>query len=105
VSDLNVNADFFPLDGQLFCEKLALLIKQKRLDRQLRQEDLAQAIGSSLSTIKRIERGDKSVEYGVVIKALWYLGILDQLNQSLPEIEQKTKQRRIRLAKIDEDNF
>lgn len=97
--------NFFPLDGQLFCEKVALLIKQKRLDRHLRQSDLANAVQSSVSTIKRMERGDTTVEYGIVIKVLWYLGILDELHHVLPSIDDEIQPKRVRLVKVHEDDF
>lgn len=97
--------EFFPLDGQLFSQQLAMLIKQKRLEKQLRQHDLAQAISTSLSTIKRIEKADTSVEFGVIIKALWYLNILGDLQKNLPKIENHDQGNRVRLQRIDEDDF
>lgn len=98
--------DFYPLDGQLFTQQLATLIKQKRLERQLRQNDLAQAVSTSLSTIKRIEKADTSVEFGVIVKVLWYLNLLTDLQKNLPIVENKTNLKsRVRLQQIDEDDF
>lgn len=103
---MNDKIQFFPLDGQLFSQQLARLIKQKRRDKQLRQSDLAQAAFTSLSTIKRIEKGDTSVEFGVVIKVLWFLNILDDLQKSLPHLKNLPVSRgRVRLPRIDEDDF
>ena len=82
--------DFSPLDGQLFTRQLATLIKQKRLERQLRQNDLAQAVSTSLSTIKRIEKADTSVEFGVIVKVLWYLNLLTDLQKNLPIVENRS---------------
>ncbi|MEG0197720.1 MAG: helix-turn-helix transcriptional regulator [Acinetobacter sp.] len=97
---------FFPLDGQLFTQQLATLIKQKRLERQLRQNDLAQAVSTSLSTIKRIERADTSVEFGVIVKVLWYLNLLTGLQKNLPIVENKINLKsRVRLQQIDEEDF
>lgn len=53
----------------------------------MRQVDLAEAVEVSLSTIKRIENADTSVETGALLKTIWYLGILDQLSQALPKIK------------------
>ena len=98
--------DFSTLDGQLFTQQLATLIKQKRLERQLRQNDLAQAVSTSLSTIKRIEKADTSVEFGVIVKVLWYLNLLTDLQKNLPIVENKTNLKsRVRLQQIDEDDF
>lgn len=55
----------------------------------MRQVDLAEAVEVSLSTIKRIENADTSVETGALLKTIWYLGILDQLSQALPKIKKK----------------
>lgn len=106
MSEINHKNKFYPLDGQLFTQQLATLIKQKRLEKRLRQSDLAKAISTSLSTVKRIEKGDLSVEFGVVVKVLWYLNILTDLQKNLPAIENKKCQKsRVRLERIDEDDF
>ena len=97
---------FFPLDAEIFIKKLSQLIKKSRLEKNLRQIDLAQAVEVSLSTIKRIENADTSVETGALLKTIWYLGILDQLSQTLPIIEDdKLKQKRIRLSVVRGEDF
>ena len=67
---------------------------------------MAQAVSTSLSTIKRIEKADTSVEFGVIVKVLWYLNLLTDLQKNLPIVENKTNLKsRVRLQQIDEDDF
>lgn len=107
VSDINLKNQFFPLEGQEFVQQLADVIKKKRLEKQIRQSDLANAVFSSLSTIKRIEKGDTTVEFGVIIKVLWYLNLLSDLQLALPKSASPSSQatRRVRLSQTDAEDF
>ncbi|MCY6411661.1 helix-turn-helix transcriptional regulator [Acinetobacter sp. VNH17] len=97
---------FFPLDAEIFIKNLSHLIKKNRLEKNLRQIDLAEAIEVSLSTIKRIENADTSVETGALLKTIWYLGILDQLSHALPLVkDDELKNKRIRLSLVRDEDF
>lgn len=101
---MNPKNHFFPLDGELFSQKLSTKIKAKRHQRKVRQQDMAHALGLSISTIKRIEQGETSVEYASVIKVLWYLNLLEEL---LPDLYQSssTSTKRVRLKSYSDSDF
>lgn len=101
---MNSKQLFFPLDGELFSQKLSTKIKAKRHQRKVRQQDMAHALGLSISTIKRIEQGETSVEYGSLIKVLWYLNLLEEL---LPDLYQSspTPNKRVRFKSYSESDF
>lgn len=103
-SYMNPKNQFFPLDGELFSQKLSIKIKEKRHQRKVRQQDMAHALGLSISTIKRIEQGEISVEYGSVIKVLWYLNLLEEL---LPDLYQSSPapNKRVRFKSYSESDF
>lgn len=96
---------FFPLEGTLFLEKCAALIKEERLNQKLRQQDICEMVNISLSTFKRIEQANPKVELGSFIKVLWYLNILDELSSTLPEPELGSDIQRVRLKKISWEDF
>jgi transcriptional regulator with XRE-family HTH domain len=54
-------------------------IRQARLRRKLRQEDLARQIGRTRATVIAIERGSPTTEIGAYIQTLWALGLLQEL--------------------------
>lgn len=59
-------------------EGLALLgkmIRLGRMQRRLTSEDLAERIGVSRSTLRRIERGDPKVEVGLMFEAAAVVGV------------------------------
>jgi transcriptional regulator with XRE-family HTH domain len=54
-------------------------IRQARLRRKLRQEDVAGKIGRTRATVIAIERGSPTTEIGAYIQTLWVLGLLQEL--------------------------
>ena len=76
--------------------------KQRRIDFELRQEDLATNAGVSLSTLKAFEAG-RSISTAKLVKILSQLDCLDAFEQLIPEVapnpidllklEGKTRQR------------
>lgn len=103
---MDYKGKFFPIDAENFIKDLSQLIKFYRLEKNMRQIDLAEAVEVSLSTIKRIENADTSVETGALLKTIWYLGILDKLSQILPKIKKEDiKHKRIRVGVIKDEDF
>ncbi|WP_151805201.1 helix-turn-helix transcriptional regulator [Acinetobacter bereziniae] len=97
--------EFFPLEGTLFLEKCAALIKEERLSRKLRQQDICEMVNISLSTFKRLEQASPKVELGSFIKVLWYLNILDDISKVLPTPNKDIDSQRVRLKKISWEDF
>ena len=89
--------EFFPLESTVFLERCAYLIKEERLKKKLRQQDVCDMVGISLSTLKRIEQANPKVELGSFIKILWFLNILDELLIHLPDSKKINKNKRVRL--------
>ena len=104
-SYMTYKIDFFPLEGTFFLENCAALIKEKRLEKKLRQQDISEMIGISLSTYNRIEQGNPNVELGSFIKVLWHLNILDGLAEVLPKSKKMTDLQRVRLKKSSWEDF
>ena len=64
--------------SRLTREALALLGKQVRLarkGRRMSEHDLAARVGIARSTLQRIEKGDPSVEIGLVLEAAALTGV------------------------------
>ncbi len=60
-------------------------IRQERLRRNWSQQDLSAQVGVALPTYRKIEKGDGSVEFRHVVKALAVLGYQDALGEIIPE--------------------
>lgn len=56
-------------------EQLGKRIRSARIRRKLRQIDVAERTGLSLSTIRAIERGEVATGVGAVFQVLWILGL------------------------------
>lgn len=59
-------------------------IRQERLRRNLTQQYMAQIIGITLPTYRKIESGDGSIEFRHVAKALGILGYSEALGNLIP---------------------
>ena len=86
---------------------MGLLIKQRRLERKIRQKDLALQTGLSTTTLGKIEAGTPTVEMRGYMIALWHLGLLDDAfaNPELPPIARHATEHRVRVKRISEDDF
>jgi len=60
-------------------------IRQERLRRNWSQRDLSAQVGVTLPTYRKIEKGEGSVEFRHVAKALAVLGYQDALGEIIPE--------------------
>lgn len=59
--------------------KIAEIIKKRRADLGITQQDLSEITGVSLRTLKRIEKGDGNVTIEVLIKTLGVLGLIIEI--------------------------
>jgi len=64
---------------------LGVRVRQERLRRNLTQGYMAQTLGVTLPTYRKIEAGDGSVEFRHVAKALGILGYAEALGELVPE--------------------
>jgi transcriptional regulator with XRE-family HTH domain len=99
--------DYFPLRCKEAIDSIALVIKEKRLSSKVRQSDVAERVGVSVSTIRKIEAGDRNVEWGTVLHVLWQLGVLEDVIAVDREQLLKTdlSSRRVRLPSFDKEDF
>ena len=64
-------------------KKLGRDVSLARRRRHLSQRSLAERIGSSLATVRRLEKGDSRIPLQYVARALYVFGELERLNQLL----------------------
>jgi len=97
----------FPLACADRLEKIGLLVKTRRLERKIRQKDLAAQTGLSTTTLGKIESGTPSVEMRSYMTALWHLGLLDEAFQDpgIPTVAPRVTEHRVRLRKFSEEDF
>lgn len=99
--------DYFPLECKELIDSIALIIREKRLDTRMRQSDLAEQVGVSISTIRKIEAGERGVELGTMLHVLWQIGVLKQVvavdRARWQGVEQPA--RRVRLPSFDKEDF
>ena len=72
-----------PLPVERAILKLGRDISLARRRRQLTQASLAERIGASLATVRRLEKGDPRIPLHFVARALHVFGELDRLGQLL----------------------
>ena len=72
-----------PLPVERAIAKLGRDISLARRRRQLTQASLAERIGASLATVRRLEKGDPRIPLHFMARTLQVFGELDRLNQLL----------------------
>jgi len=72
-------------------QKLGVRVRQERLRRNLTQYYLAQTLGVTLPTYRKIESGNGSVEFRHVAKALCVLGYGDAVGELIPEVQPEVR--------------
>lgn len=72
-------------------QKLGARVRQERLRRNLTQSYLAQTLGVTVPTYRKIESGNGSVEFRHVAKALGVLGYGDVLGELIPEVQPEVR--------------
>ena len=68
-------------------KKLGRDISLARRRRHISQQSLAERIGSSLATVRRLEKGDPRIPLHYMARALFVFGELERLNQLLDTAE------------------
>ena len=68
-------------------KKLGYRLRQERLRRNWSQHDLAGMVGVTLPTYRKIEKGDGSVEFRHVARALGVLGYQEALGEIIAETQ------------------
>ncbi len=98
---------FFPLACSDRLMKIGLLAKTRRLERKIRQQDLAAQSGLSITTVAKIEAGIPTVEMRSYMIALWHLGLLDEVLQDVPMSSPASfaTEHRVRLKNVTQDDF
>ncbi|MDZ3995854.1 helix-turn-helix domain-containing protein [Pseudomonas sp. Teo4] len=97
----------FPLMCADRLMKIGLLIKTRRLERKIRQKDLAAQTGLSTTTLGKIEAGSPCVEMRNYMTALWHLGLLDEVFKDItvPSPAPYATEHRVRLKQISDEDF
>jgi transcriptional regulator with XRE-family HTH domain len=72
-----------PLPVERAIAKLGRDISLARRRRQLTQASVAERIGASLATVRRLEKGDPRIPLHFIARTLQVFGELDRLNQLL----------------------
>jgi transcriptional regulator with XRE-family HTH domain len=73
------------LSDQSILAELGLRVQRIRLEKNLRQIDLANEAGVSKSTVARLESGEAAVQLVSFLRVLRVLGALDRFEMLLPE--------------------
>ena len=72
-----------PLQAARSLDRLGLAISLARRRRNLSQQDLAERIGTSINTVRRLESGHPGSALQHLVRALQVFGELDKLDQIL----------------------
>ena len=98
---------FFPIECDEVSEFIAISIKERRSALRLRQYDLAERVGISLATLRKIESGEPVVAVGSVLHVLWHLGLLSSLISidRSKLIDRDAMTQRVRLPSFSKDDF
>jgi len=81
-------------------------IRTQRILRHMPAEDLCARMDISDATLRRIERGDSSVNVAAYLTALWVLGILDVAAPAMdPAYWQADPAARARALQVDDDDY
>jgi len=72
-----------PLPVERAIAKLGRDLSLARRRRQITQASLAERIGASLATVRRLEKGDPRIPIHFIARTLQVFGELDRLNQLL----------------------
>lgn len=104
---------FFPVQCTDTLMRIALLVKQARLQQGVRQIDLAERLGITLRTFRRIEAGSSDgVSLRDFMLVVWGLGVSERLFQGLRDDEsfsveqlEAADRKRVRLPRNRPEDF
>jgi len=77
----NINQAPIPLPVSRALKKFGMDLSLSRRRRCFSQQSMAERIGISVSSLRRLEKGDPSLSWGTIARALYVLGKLDKLNE------------------------
>ncbi|NBA97164.1 helix-turn-helix domain-containing protein [Pseudomonas sp. R5(2019)] len=97
----------FPIACAEQLENIGLLVKTRRLERKIRQQDIATAVGISAQTVGKIEAGTPTVEIRAYMVVLWHLGLLGDVFPLVapPSRASYANEHRVRLKKASKGDF
>jgi transcriptional regulator with XRE-family HTH domain len=75
----SINKDTFPLDCTSALKRLGSAIRVARLRRSLPLAEVAKRCMVTAPTLRKVERGDPSVNLGAVVTVLWLFGMQERL--------------------------
>ncbi len=76
--------DIYMLSDTMICERVGYRLKQTRLKQNITQQSLAEASGVSLSSLKKIEKGEIG-SFDSLLRVIRTLGLLDVLRPLVEE--------------------
>lgn len=82
MSDKRVAAPM-PLPVKRTLEKFGKDLSLARRRRRFSQQQMAERIGISVSSLRRLEKGDPTVSWGTIARALYVLGEINKINDLL----------------------
>ncbi|MEI7694431.1 MAG: helix-turn-helix transcriptional regulator [Chlorobium sp.] len=72
-----------PLPVKRAVMKFGRDLSQARRRRRFSQQSMAERIGISVSSLRRLEKGDPTLSWGTIARAMYVLGEIEKLNQLL----------------------
>ena len=73
---------------------LGLRVREARIERRMRVEELAERVGCSHVTIRKVERGELTVGLGVALEAAFIVGV--------PLFSPEPDRRRVELRRVED---
>ncbi|MCX6179016.1 MAG: helix-turn-helix transcriptional regulator [Chlorobiales bacterium] len=72
-----------PLPVSRVLKKFGMDLSLARRRRRFSQQSMAERIGISVSSLRRLENGDPTLSWGTIARALYVLGELNKINELL----------------------
>lgn len=72
-----------PLPVERAMKKFGHDLALARRRRRFSQQSMAERIGISVSSLRRLEKGDPGLSWGTVVRALYIMGELNRVNELL----------------------
>ncbi len=102
-----------PAEVRLSIQQIGDRVRVARLRRNWTIKDLASRVGVTSMTISRLEKGDPAVAIGILVTAVWTLGLADEFKEFLaPEhdevgrgLEARRNKQRARSKKTEQENL
>ena len=89
----------FPFEVTRAACELGENVRIARKRRRLLQADLAQKVGVTEKTVRRLERGDAGVSIGNVLSVLWALGLISNV-KALADPDRDEHGKTLELARL-----